>query len=265
MKAAAFNFLIGRPEGVDSTELARALFKSDLMGDKLSKKLINSWLGDDSRFRRDERGLWHIKGECPAPDRPSKSLLQTTFCVVDVETTGGAPPDHKMTELAAVKVKGYKISGQFCTLLNPKRDIPYFITRLTGISEKMVSKSPIFEQILPAFLGFIGSSVIVAHYSSFDLKFINSALVESGYEPLKNEVLCTCKLARRLLPEVNSRSLDSLAARFAIGIPHRHRALGDASATAEILVRFLTMLDDKGIRNLGELLRFQRSRAFTKD
>lgn len=260
MKAAAFDFIMGRSEGVGSAELARALFKADSIGDELSKKLIGSWLGADSRFWRDDRGLWHIDSRCLALGKPYNFLSKTTFTVIDVETTGGMPPRDKMTEVAALKVEGGQIIDQFSTLFNPGRYIPPFITKLTGITNEMVSSMPTIEEVIPKFLDFIGSSVIVAHYSPFDLRFINSALVEFGLEPLKNDELCTCRLARRLLPDVNGRSLDSLAAHFGIEVVPRHRALPDAVAAAKILIRFLEMLHEKGVENLDELLRLQRSK-----
>ena len=123
-------------------------------------------------------------------------LNKVNFVVVDVETTGLYPQSEAITEIAMYKICDKKIVDKWCTLINPEKSIPLFITLKTGISDAMVFDKPTASQIAPKILEFIGDSVFVAHNADFDFGFVNSALNKSGIKNLTNSVVCTVKLAR---------------------------------------------------------------------
>ena len=120
-------------------------------------------------------------GGCNAPSTTSVgALCDTTFCVVDLETTGGSPGDDTITEVGAVKLRGGECLGRFQTLVDPGRAIPPRITVLTGITQSMVLRAPRIETVLPSLLEFVGDSVIVGHNVRFDLAFLDAALGRTG-------------------------------------------------------------------------------------
>ncbi|MBN2082219.1 hypothetical protein JW859_08425 [bacterium] len=184
-------------------------------------------------------------------------LSRVCFTVLDLETTGGAPPEHKITEIAAYHIENLEITNEFSTLVNPERSIPPFITNLTGIDAAMTGDMPPSREILPDLLDFIGTGVVVAHNSQFDRRFLDNELHLAGLPRLKNSDLCTGRLARRILPWLPSKSLGNLAAFFGVEIPDRHRAAADALATGKLLLVFFDYLKERGITSLEEVLLFQ--------
>jgi DNA polymerase-3 subunit epsilon len=184
-------------------------------------------------------------------------LNDVIFTVVDLETTGGAPPEHKITEIAAYRIEGRRITGEFVTLVDPERQIPAFITGLTGINRDMINGHPPSREVLPELLEFFGDSVVVAHHSQFDRRFLDHELELAQMDPINNSDLCTSRLARRILPWLPSKSLGNLAAFFGIEITDRHRAAADALATCQLLLIFLDYLKERGLTTLEELLLFQ--------
>jgi len=188
---------------------------------------------------------------------PFTPLKAAVFTVVDLETTGGAPPEHKITEIAAYRIEGLQVTEEFTTLVNPERSIPAFITSLTGINTAMVIGQPPSRDVLPGLLKFLGDSVVVAHHSQFDRRFLDNELALAKLKPLDNTDLCTSRLARRILPWLPSKSLGNLSAFFGIVIPHRHRAAADALATCELLLIFLEYLESRSLTSLEQVLMFQ--------
>jgi DNA polymerase III epsilon subunit family exonuclease len=202
-------------------------------------------LGSDSRFRVDAGGSWSLTA--PAALIPS-ALLAEEWVVVDVETTGGSPDHgHRVTEVAAVRVSGGVVCESFATLVNPERRIPSMITSITGITDAMVRDAPRFCDVASDLRDFLHGRVFVAHNAAFDWRFVCSELDRSLGRSLDGRKLCTVKLARKLLPQLPSRSLDGLAVYFGLEIEARHRALDDAVATADVLLRLIRMLDDRGV------------------
>jgi DNA polymerase III subunit epsilon len=188
-------------------------------------------------------------------------LHDATFVVTDTETTGVRAGDDRLIEVAAVKVRGGEIVDTFEQLVNPGRYVPRRITQITGISTAMVYHEPPAREVLPAFREFLGDGVLVAHNLPFDLRFLQAELERAGQTPLENDALCTLRLARRLLPGLPSRGLTALAQHFALRNRARHRALGDAEVTAEVLLRFLDRLHAGfGLRTAADLLAFQHRR-----
>jgi DNA polymerase III subunit epsilon len=182
-------------------------------------------------------------------------LFDVTFCVVDLETTGGSPRDCGITEIGAVKVRGGEIVGTFQTLVNPGDRIPAFITVLTGITQAMVVEAPPVESALPSFLEFCGDAVIVGHNVRFDLSFLNAAAERLGYGRLTNRSVDTAALARRLVrTEVRNLKLGTLAAHFRSPVTPNHRAFEDARATMHVLHALLERAGSLGVSALEDLL-----------
>ncbi|MEM8484135.1 MAG: DEDD exonuclease domain-containing protein [Bacteroidota bacterium] len=185
-------------------------------------------------------------------------LSDTSFVVVDTETTGVRPATERIIEIAAVRVVGGEVVDTYSQLINPDRIIPGRITQITGISNSMVYEQPFADRVLPEFLDFLGDDVFVAHNLGFDLGFINAELARLDLPGLANPSLCTLRLARRLLRGLRSKGLTAVAAFYGIKIKGRHRALGDATATATILGHFLQKVQyENEVENLDDLLRFQ--------
>lgn len=186
-------------------------------------------------------------------------LAEVTFCVLDLETTGGDPATCAITEIGAVKVRGGEPLGTFRTFVNPGTTIPRAITVLTGITEAMVERAPPVEAVLPTLLEFVGRSVLVGHNLRFDVAFLDAALLRSDRPRLGLRTVDTCALARRLVrDEVPNCRLGTLADRFRL--PHRptHRALDDALATADLLHALLERAAAYGVTGLDDLLALPR-------
>lgn len=193
---------------------------------------------------------------------PDRLIEEADFIVVDVETTGMSPVEDRITEIAMMRVRGGRIVNEFSTLINPLMTIPAFITDLTGIDNVMVASSPTAREVVPYMVEFLGDGVFTAHNASFDWSFVTQTARRERLVELANERLCTVRLTRRILPFLPSRSLGPVARFLDVAIPQRHRASGDAFATAEILIRYLKYLQRKyALRTVGEVLTFQGMRV----
>ena len=175
-----------------------------------------------------------------------------TFVVFDLETTGFGAKSNQIIEIGAVKVENRQIVDTFSTFVNPERPIPFNITKLTSIDDNMVADSPNIDVILPKFLEFCGDSVMVAHNASFDMGFITQKSRERGYET-DFTVIDTVSMARALLPELSKYKLDTVAKALGVSLENHHRAVDDAGCTAEIFIKLLKKLDEKGISTLAKL------------
>ncbi|NJC83481.1 DEDD exonuclease domain-containing protein [Planosporangium mesophilum] len=195
-------------------------------------------------------------------DARARSLFATTFVVVDLETTGGAPDGGGITEIGAVKIRGGEELGEFATLVNPGERIPPYITVLTGITEAMVLPAPRIDSVLPAFLEFARDAVLVAHNAPYDTGFLKAACAAHGYPWPKPLVLDTAALARRVLTrdEVPNNKLATLA-RWLGGNARQpcHRALDDARATVDVLHALIGRLSGHRVHTLGDALEFVKA------
>ena len=192
-------------------------------------------------------------------DELGRPLRDLTFCVVDLETTGGSAAGGSMiTEIGAVKVRGGEVLGEFQTLVNPHTEIPAFIAVLTGISNHMVSDAPPIESALPAFLEFAAGCVLVAHNAPFDVGFLQHFARQQGRPWPRFEVLDTAKLARRVITRDDAPNckLSSLARVFNSATTPNHRALSDARATVDVLHGLMERLGGLGVHTLEELQTF---------
>lgn len=206
------------------------------------------WLKGRRRFGQG----WADPGSGGAPDDDIRSL---DYVIVDLETTGGSAwQGHRVTEVCAIRIRGDgRFVEEYTTLVNPDRPIPPFITRLTRITPAMAAKAPRFGEVAAEVRRVVDGAVFVAHNAPFDWRFLSTELEWAGRGPLRGRVLCTVRLARRVVPEVSRRSLDALQWFFGVENVARHRAFGDARATAEIFRRLLDRLDELEIRRWEDL------------
>ena len=189
-------------------------------------------------------------------------LSKVTFCVLDLETTGGSPAECGITEIGALRFKGGDQIGTFQTLVNPGAPIPPFITIMTGITQAMVIEAPPIDEALPAFLEFLGNAVIVGHNVRFDMSFLNAASEQLGYPKLDNPWTDTLKLARRLCRnEIRNLKLDTLAAFFRSPTKPTHRAFDDAAATAHVFWALLERAGTIGVTHLDDLLALRSAKG----
>ena len=185
-------------------------------------------------------------------------LTDAAFVVVDVETTGMSPIEDRITEIAMMKVRGSMLIDEFSTLVNPLMTIPAYITDLTGIDNVMVADAPTAREVSPYIAEFLQDSVFVAHNAAFDWGFVTQTVRRERDMELTNPRLCTVKLSRRILPHLSSKSLGPVSRFLEITIPQRHRASGDAYATALVLIKFLSYLRKRyALQTVGEVLQFQ--------
>lgn len=185
-------------------------------------------------------------------------LRDTTFVVVDLETTGGSPRDARITEIGAVAVRGGEVVAEFATLVNPGIPIPPFVASLTGITDATVATAPRLAAVLPSFLEFLGDAVLVAHNAPFDTGFLRSACTLLGHDWPQPTVVDTARLARVALhrDEVRNCKLSTLAAHFRSSVEPTHRALDDARATVDVLHALLERCAGFGVHTLEDLREF---------
>ncbi len=182
-------------------------------------------------------------------------LADVTFCVLDLETTGGSPATCGITEIGAVKVRGGEVLGTFQTLVNPGCTIPANISILTGLTDAVVHRAPPVDAVLPTFLEFVGGAVIVGHNVRFDHAFLQAAIHRYGGPLLGNQRLDTLALARRLLAdEVPRFKLGELAQRLRLAHQPSHRALDDAWATVDLLHVLIERASSWGVTGLDDLV-----------
>jgi DNA polymerase-3 subunit epsilon len=176
------------------------------------------------------------------------------FAVVDVETTGmRSRGDDRITEIAVVHVDGPRIALAFDSLVNPGRPIPSFIERLTGISNAHVADAPFFAAIADQVVAALAGRVFVAHNARFDWGFVSAEVERTQDFTLRMPKLCTVRLTRRLVPELERRSLDSVMHFFGLETDRRHRAAGDAIVTAKALLRLIRRAQDRGVMTWEDL------------
>ncbi len=241
----------------DSGTLVREVLGLRHFQRAVAERLAVALLGADPRVGRLRDDRWVLVSETYA----SPLLGDCTFAVVDVETTGSGPArGDRVVEIAIATVTGGQVDLAFESLVNPGRPIPRRVTSLTRITQDMVRDKPPFEMIAQDVVAALAGRVFVAHNLRFDWRFVSTEVRRARDVMLDGPRLCTVSLARRLLTGLRSRSLDSLAAYFGIEITARHRAAGDAMATAEVLCRLLSVAEDRGAVRLVDLHRLVQSR-----
>lgn len=219
-------------------------------------------LGADPRFQVDGAGVWSIDLSVVPLGAP---LSEVPFAVVDVETTGGASwSGHRITDISIVEVRGGRIVDEYETLVNPGRGVPPAIAALTGITTEMVAGAPYFDHVADEIERRITGRVFVAHNATFDWGFVSAELVRAMGDAPDVPKLCTVRMCRRLVPQLRRRNLDVVTRHFGVEIHARHRAYGDALATARVLLRLLDEAAGRGIEDLATLQWYLKRRRQRK-
>ena len=156
------------------------------------------------------------------------------FTIVDVETTGGSPLFHRVIEIGILRIEHGEVAAKFKSLINPRQHIPEFISEFTGITERMIQKSPSFEEISEEIFPLFEDSIFVAHNSSFDYKFLTAEFERSGFK-FTMDTLCTVRLSRVLYPQFKKHNLSAVIDRFDFKCKNRHRAFDDAKVLWDFL------------------------------
>lgn len=220
-------------------------------------------LGPDPRFRVDGTGRWSLED---GGDPLGAPLHQGPYAVVDVETTGGSHGSgHRITEIAVVEVRDGLVADEYRSLVHPGRRIPSFVSGLTGITDAMVASAPSFDEVADDVMERLEGRVFVAHNARFDWGFVGAQLADARGEVPEVERLCTVRMARRLLPRLRKRNLDALTAYYGLDVEGRHRAWGDALATARVLLRLLDEAHLEGAHDFRGLQRLLDGRAGPAD
>jgi DNA polymerase III subunit epsilon len=184
----------------------------------------------------------------------SDELLRSlSFCVIDLETTGGNPDTEKIIEIGMVKIENRKITEERSFLINPKKDIPDFVQKLTGIRKNDVEHAPTIEEVIDEITQFIGTSILVAHNTSFDIPFLNGVLKKLQKPSLENKVICTNIMTKYMIPDIMSSNLNYMSQIFNIPHSQAHRAIEDARATGHLLLKYMEIFESKNIRKVNQL------------
>ena len=211
-------------------------------------RIAATLLASDKRFSRTPDGRWTLAALAP---EASPGLEQCRWAVVDVETTGvRAFRGDRIMEIAVVALDGTVL---FHSLVNPGIPIPQFVAGLTGITEREVRHAPPFEVIVDDLLKVFDGCVFVAHNARFDWAFVTTEIERATGLLLQGPRVCTVRLARKLLPDLARRNLDTVSYHFGIEIEGRHRATGDAVAAAKCLGKLLKLAENNGARALNDL------------
>lgn len=196
-----------------------------------------------------------LKDETPIKEIPFE---KADFSVFDFETTGTSPRTDRVIEIGIVKIRNGKTVDTFQSYINPGRHVPYYITSLTGITTSDVENAPYFDEVYAKIKDFVDNSVLVAHNLNFDYSFLKNECSNTNSPMLENAAVCTLRLAKRLYPEFSSRSLGSLVKNLKIRHRNVHRGLGDAAATAKVLLKmFKPLREEHSIDTISDLIHFQ--------
>lgn len=201
-------------------------------------------------------------------DSSSELLRSLKFCVIDLETTGGNPETEKIIEIGMVKIENRKITEERSFLVNPLKDIPDFVQKLTGIRKADVEHSPKIEEVIDEIIQFIGDAILVAHNTSFDIPFLNGVLKKLQRPTLENKVICTNIMTKYMIPDIMSSNLNYMSQIFNIHHSQAHRAIEDARATGMLLLKYMEIFESKNIRKVNQLYyprnKFELDRAIVE-
>ena len=193
-----------------------------------------------------------------APDKVSPvsfskgQSIDTTYCVLDLETTGFSFRTEKITEVGIMKVKNGEVIDEFSCFVNPEKPIPPRVVEVTNITDDMVKDAETIDKVMPKILEFVGDSVLVAHNADFDIGFLKYNAKNLGLS-LENTYLDTLRLAKDLFPDYKKYKLGKIAENLGIKVEVAHRALDDVDTTVKVLNVMLKMLKDKGIETLDDI------------
>ncbi len=241
----------------DSLTLAHDVLGIAKATPPIADRVIVALVGADPRVRQLGDSRWALAD----PREGDKRIEDCTFAVVDVEATGGrATQGDRVIEVAVVVLAGGTVDVAFEALVNPGRPVPRFVSRLTNISDAMLRDQPVFDDIADELAGAIAGRIFAAHNAQFDWRLIQAEMRRARGIELDGPQVCTLRLARKVLPHLKSRGLGMLTDYFGITVRGRHRATGDAVATAHLLARLIDLAVDQGATTLADLQRLAQKR-----
>ncbi len=176
----------------------------------------------------------------------TRDIRQIPIIVFDFETTGLSASSDRIIEMGAIRIENFQFAGEFQSFVKPGIPVSPEVIRLTGIDNDMLKDAPTISEALPRFLDFIAGSLLVAHNAEFDMGFLKKNCRDQGIS-LDWDCFCSLKMARQLLPELESKSLGALAEHYQLTFEARHRSIGDCKVTAAVLERMLSMDAEKYI------------------
>lgn len=235
---------------VSAVEIVDSVMKISKPDPDLAKLLVSDLIETDPRLELKQDHVEFVERVL------NGKLSKTEFVVFDFETTGAKTPPCRVTEIGAYRVADGEIGESFHSLVNPEVPIPAFITALTNIDDEMVKNAPKFREIAGDFLEFVGNSVLVAHNAMFDMRFLNVEVgrIHLNYK-VANPYLCTVRLSRKLVTEVENHKLSTMANYYSINLENHHRASDDALATAKVFIKLLELLEEQGIEDLSAAIK----------
>lgn len=257
MRRQLHQFLSEHGGVAGASQLLDVVFDGRGRDSAFGRFFLGSLLADDPRFVEADDGSWRLAEEHVL----EVELSRAPFVVVDLETTGHRPDDEGVTEIGAIRLEGLREVGRFQTLVHPGRSIPSFVTKLTGISDAMVARAPVIRDVIGDFAEFAAGAVLVAHNAAFDARLLDHASRRHLGRPLGLAHVCTVRLAQRLLPELRRTSLEALGEHFGLTPSRRHRAMADAEMTAELLARFIAIVQERGVCDVQGLIEAQSDPA----
>jgi len=244
--------LAGGP--LDACTLLGHVLALDGAPPRVASRLARALLGGYPEFVCDAADCWTVLGPSRGTAATDAALRSLRYAVVDVETTGSsARLGDRITEIAIVPVDDGVVGEPFVALVNPERPIPPAVIALTRITQEMVRRAPRFPDVADAVSHHLSGRVFVAHNANFDWRFVCSEMERARGVALQGERLCTVRLMRAVLPQLRRRNLDAVARYFGIEITERHRAGGDAVATAHAFCRLLGLAAERGFATWSAL------------
>jgi DNA polymerase III epsilon subunit family exonuclease len=248
----AVDYLAAGP--VDARTLIAHVCQLPTMPAAVAEHMARALFAGHRRFVREPDGRWGLVRDVEFPS--AEPLAGLSYAVVDVEATGGRlVGGDRITEIAVVQVKDGVATTLVDTLVNPQRTIPPWISSLTNISAEMVRHAPVFSEICDQVLRALDGRVFVAHNVNFDWRFLNMEIERATGRTLAGRRLCTVRLVKKLLPQLRRRSLDYVAMYYDVEFARRHRAGGDAEATARVFLRLLDDARREGCESWNDLQR----------
>ncbi len=191
---------------------------------------------------------------------PRGQDLHTTYCVLDLETTGLSFRTEKITEVGIMKVKDGEVIDEFECFVNPEKPIPQKVVEVTNITDDMVKDAETIDKVMPKILEFVGDSVLVAHNADFDIGFLKYNAKQLGLS-LENTYIDTLRLAKSLFPEYKKYKLGMIAENLGITVEVAHRALDDVDTTVKVFRKMLEMLEEKGVKTIDDIDKIEQGKA----
>ena len=183
----------------------------------------------------------------------NQNIEDSTYCILDLETTGFSFRTEKITEIGIMKVKNHEVIEEFSTFVNPQKPIPQRVVEVTNITDDMVKDAPTIEEVMPRLIDFVGDSILVAHNADFDIGFLKYNCAQLGLK-LENSYIDTLRLAKDLFPEYKKYKLGIIAENLGIKVEVAHRALDDVDTTKKVFDIMLNMLKEKGANTLDDIV-----------